>query len=439
MLVVILFLQPTILQKNEVTIRKIVDRFHIGDNWIVPLYNGHTVDLSIEWGADGSSGRRFPAAANVLEPKVDFERVRELQQKNLQEMKSCIEELKRFLNQNLCPLYILEHDAKLLNCMRKANIALRWRILHHRTVILTKSSSSQKSSAGNTISVEERSLVDLFLLASRYESSLRDSYQQLLKERVSLWKEFKQNAKIKMQQLSSHFSGNESLVMVEKNDAIGQWFGKMVEEINILEYQTTGRDVQYCIDSLNDVIKLDVIDRNAQVKEVISEACTALRRMVQLGNIHYDICIIIDAIADCEYARTAMEYYVPIFHWRSMKDPKSVAFLRPSFLKMASFLSSKLPPHFITYSQRQNIVKNLHTQALLCFVKEILDVIPKSIFSCLGQIVGVKENKSLSPLPSKIEVDKLWDYAHLGDRYNLSKLTFELSVLTKGKYSRGIS
>jgi WASH complex subunit strumpellin len=73
-----------------------------------------------------------------------------------------------------------------------------------------------------------------------------------------------------------------------------------------------------------------------------------------------------------------------------------------------------------------------HSNAMLSFVKEILDVIPISIFSTYAMIVDSNE-KSLSRLPTKIDADTLADHSLFDERYKLAKLTYELSILTEGE------
>lgn len=45
---VILLFSPQAMTSNKTMMREIVDK-HFGDNWIVPLYMGSIVDLSVEW------------------------------------------------------------------------------------------------------------------------------------------------------------------------------------------------------------------------------------------------------------------------------------------------------------------------------------------------------------------------------------------------------
>ena len=48
MLYVLLYFSPATLHEAKSTMREIVDK-HFCDNWVVPVYMGLLVDLSLEW------------------------------------------------------------------------------------------------------------------------------------------------------------------------------------------------------------------------------------------------------------------------------------------------------------------------------------------------------------------------------------------------------
>mmetsp|Transcript_27221 Transcript_27221/g.41709 ORF Transcript_27221/g.41709 Transcript_27221/m.41709 type:complete len:1354 (+) Transcript_27221:293-4354(+) len=432
MFVVILYFDPTMLKSDDIMMRNAIERFSFMDNWRLPLYNGQIVDLTVEWNG------RFLSAQNALQSLLSNDRVIILERENTRSIQECSEKLKSCLTQNkITDVYLLEHDAMLLDYMRETNIALRWRILHNGSPLLpqreiTVHSNREKSKV--QYSIEER-VVNLFLLSSQYEALLKDVFQQILDRREGMWENMKILASAKMHQISNHYAGNDCLTLVEKNDALCHWFSRMKDEIDALAFDSedcfsTSRDIQFCVNSVSEMRLLDIIDRNIHVKGIIAETITRLKRMVKISSINKNVSTIIDAISECTYARSSIEYFLPIFHLKSTKDPKSVSLLRNSFLKMATFLSN-ISSRIDTGLEGHIFAKEFHTHALLYFVKEILDVIPKSIFSSFGRIAD-KQNKSLMRLPSKIESEKLGDYALLDDRYNLAKLTYELSVLTKG-------
>jgi|JI10StandDraft_1071094.scaffolds.fasta_scaffold942411_2 WASH complex subunit strumpellin len=61
MLYVLLYFVPDVLATERAIMREVVDK-HFADNWIISMYLGYTVDLSVAWA-------KFPAAMKVLVEK----------------------------------------------------------------------------------------------------------------------------------------------------------------------------------------------------------------------------------------------------------------------------------------------------------------------------------------------------------------------------------
>jgi WASH complex subunit strumpellin len=65
------------------------------------------------------------------------------------------------------------------------------------------------------------------------------------------------------------------------------------------------------------------------------------------------------------------------------------------------------------------------------FVRRVMEIIPRSVFKILTNIVAIKE-RHLKQLPSKVETDETKSYAQLDERYELAKLTHQVSIFTEG-------
>jgi len=48
MLFILLYFEPNFLNKENAKMREIIDK-HFYDNWVVPVYMGNYVDLSVWW------------------------------------------------------------------------------------------------------------------------------------------------------------------------------------------------------------------------------------------------------------------------------------------------------------------------------------------------------------------------------------------------------
>lgn len=421
-LFVILQFEPQLMNQSDM-MRQIVDRF-LGDNWVIPLYNGELVDLSTEW-------REHLDALQALKNAFPESKIRSLDASNASQIMLWTDEIKRYVDQNmLTNLYVLEHSKRLFDCARNANVALRWRMLHRKSPLIIPSKKSSKG-ATSLCQIDEGDIVDLILVLSQFEARLKTCCVHLIRDKASFWDDFRRNSVSRMLQLSNHFLGKDSLASIDKNVGVGDWFSKMSLEIDALEFMNSVQDIQFCVDALADIGKLDQIDSNAQAKQIILETELDLLRMVKCEHFRDDIVAILESISDSGYGRAAIEFFVPILHSRSLRDPKSVGLLRPFFIKIASFLR-KVEGSSAARGGGTSQAKSYHSTAMLAFAKTVLDVIPVSIFSTYAMIVNSNE-KSLARLPPKINVDSLADHAFCDDRYKLAKLTFELSILTKGK------
>lgn len=68
--------------------REIVDK-HFPDNWVVPIYQGHIVDLEEFWDP-------FPAAKKALGNNIVAENIKRVAAININRLKDCNEALKNY-------------------------------------------------------------------------------------------------------------------------------------------------------------------------------------------------------------------------------------------------------------------------------------------------------------------------------------------------------
>jgi WASH complex subunit strumpellin len=423
MLLIILFFDECSLKHNTNLMRQVVDKF-IHDTWIIPLYNGSVIDLSLEW------NQQYPAAMNAINHVIASENVRQLNYTTMKMILSNLDEVQRYLAPKiLTTAFLLDYGSSILDFLRGANAALRWQILHRNSHLCPKAEDDDTSA----MLVDEHDILSLILLVSQLEVQLVEAYQQILLKKEAIWSNCKVVIIDKVDCLSKYFFGNDSLKVAEKDDDLGKWFENMVDEITLIDFNAdkTGGQIQMTMEALDEVKQLDLIDSSLPSIAIIEEAQKNLVHMAKVANIEHDICETINFISDFTYAREILESLVPLLHSKSMKDPKSVTLLRAFFIKMGKDIPN-LRLHSLAERQQNdlNYVTEFHEAAMLSFVKEILDVIPITIFSTLAHIA---DEKSLALLPAKIEADRLIEYLHFKDRYNVSKITYELSILTKGE------
>lgn len=430
MLYVILFFNPRILNEEMGTMREIVDK-NFNDNWVIALYDGTIVDLSSEW-------KRFNAAKTALENVLLTANVKRLHVDNAKLMAQCIGELRRSLAGGfLTDRYVLDNTNNLLNCMRRCNVALRWRILHRR--VSDKKFRSIICASGSDLDfpVLETHILTLLLFSAQFELKVKDVISRLLQKKSETWSDCRTKAAEHMAELSDYFKGDQAL-STTRHEGLIEWFAGMAKEINLLDYDTkeehstvTGRKIQLCVQALDEVASFDLIDRDLQVKKVLKQTKDLLLQMVRAVSIKDDICATIDCITDMSYGREVLSGYVNVIHERVKKDPSSVVLLRSLFLKLSSILSWPTARLDQCRSPDVAFVTRYYSSSIIVFVREVLDIIPISVFSILTRIVDIKEKK-LAQLPLKIEVEMVQEYSQPEERYNLARLTHELSIFTEG-------
>lgn len=98
---------------------------------------------------------------------------------------------------------------------------------------------------------------------------------------------------------------------------------------------------------------------------------------------------------------------------------------------MASLMNQPLVRIIESGSEDLRSVANFYSGELVKFVKRVLQVLPKKIFSLLEQISLIL-TKNVKEFDTKVSKDELKDFAQFDERFRLAKLTHEISVLTEG-------
>ena len=69
--------------------REIVDK-HFPDNWVIPIYQGHLVDITEYW-------ESYPAAKKAMSNNIQVDMIREIGYKHFKMMESANRRLKSYL------------------------------------------------------------------------------------------------------------------------------------------------------------------------------------------------------------------------------------------------------------------------------------------------------------------------------------------------------
>lgn len=266
-----------------------------------------------------------------------------------------------------------------------------------------------------------------------------DIFRELLEKKEAIWISCRTKASGMMTDLADYFKGDQTLARVSRHDGLVEWFGSMAGEIRDLAYESgdhftvTGRKIQLCVQALEEVEQYDLVDRDVQVKACLHEARGMLLQMARAVGINEDICEDIRWISDMAYGVESMKSYVKIIHTRVSKDPSNVSLLQGFFLKLSSSLDGPVERLKQLKSPETSRVTEYYSSRLVAFVRNVLEVVPSSVFAIMVQMSDIIERK-MQKLPHRVEADKLIAYAQLGDRYKLAMMAHEISIFADGKF-----
>ena len=422
LLYVILFFAPDILNKKKPTMREIVDK-HFNDNWVIPVFMGRVVDLSVEWAT-------YPAAKTALDNVLSTNFVTQTNEANARLLKKCQENVSKFLVEGvLIPEYLLDKIDTILHVIRECNVCLRWRILHRRCKLPAASKIVHSI-------VREETIVTLLLNSSQLEYVVKGMLEQLLDEKDRAWSEGKESAAERMDELSEYFTGEKALTRVKRDDHMVQWFAGLASQVRALNIEegsatATGRRIQGIIAALEDVEQFEAVDTNLQIKSYLNEVRDLFRQMIRTVNIKNSLMHILETITDLSYAWETLGDYLKTFHKRIREDPGAVVLLRAMFLKTASILDIPLVRITAIDSPDAVSVAEYYSGELVEFVRTVLEIIPISVFQLLNNIVKIQTHQ-LSEIPIRFEAKDLKNFAQLDDRLEMSKLTHQVSIFTEG-------
>lgn len=385
---------------------------------------GQLVDLIVDWAP-------YPAAKAALENVLTASSVKNLQDSNAALAAKCFDDLKGYLREGVLQQdYLLDHVKPLLNTARKCNIALRWRLLHRRTKV-----EALRKIVDGPNSMSPPLIVALLLNTSQLEYVLKQMLQSLLDEKDVAWTFGKTQAADRLTELSEFFTGEKALTRVKRDENLMRWFGTLSEQVRSLSlYEghatATGRTIKGLMDALADVEQFEAVDTNVQIKSFLGEVRDIFLTMIRTVNIKAEVLTLLESISDLSYAWQLLTDYVSTFHDRISRDPGSVVLLRATFLKAASMLDVPLVRITAIDSPDAVSVAAYYSSELVEFVRTVLEVIPVSVFNSLGQIVALQSE--MKALPIRLEGKDLKDYAQLDTRFDLAKLTHQISVFTEG-------
>eukprot|EP01104_Vermistella_antarctica_P006079 TRINITY_DN16810_c0_g1_i1.p1 TRINITY_DN16810_c0_g1~~TRINITY_DN16810_c0_g1_i1.p1 ORF type:complete len:1181 (+),score=374.81 TRINITY_DN16810_c0_g1_i1:155-3697(+) len=425
MLYVTLYFVPHILYKNQAAMREIVDK-HFADNWVVSYYMGATVDLTVAW-------QGYKAAELALNNTIDADNVVMMKERHAEKLEDMLNKLKQLLAEGvLTEDYILDNTYKLLAVVRNANVTIRWLMLQSNTN--PNNQRLRNLVMGGEHAYNAQNTLSLLLKTAQFEFVLKNSFQTLLDTKEDRWADCKKTSTEMMRELAEYFSGEKALTRVQKNENLQKWFNNIADKVDLLDYTDStlaGRKIMQLIQALEEVEEFQEIETSLQVKSFLKDTRSYLNQMLRIVNIKEEYLVTMATVADMSYAWGVIHHYISYMQAMIKKDPRYVLLLRATFLKLSSILD--LPLVRINQAQSPDLfsVSEYYSGQLVIFVRKVLEVIPRSMFDVLSDIITL-QTSHLKVLPTKLEKDKLKEYAQLDQRYKLAKATHAVSVFTEG-------
>uniref|UniRef100_A0A672SUU8 WASH complex subunit 5 n=1 Tax=Sinocyclocheilus grahami TaxID=75366 RepID=A0A672SUU8_SINGR len=430
MLCVCLYFTPSILHTQQAKMREIVDKY-FPDNWVISIYMGITVNLVEAW-------EPYKAAKTALNYTLETANIREQASRYAASVESLRPQVQQLLKEGfLREEIVLDNIPKLLNCLRDCNVAIRWLMLHTAESAYdpnNKRLRQIKDQVINDSKYNPKVLFQLLLDTAQFEFILKEMFKQMLAEKQLKWESYKKEGSERMMELAEVFSGVKPLTRVEKNENLQAWFREISKQIESLNYEDStaaGRKTVQLIQALVEVQEFHQLESNLQVCQFLADTRKFLHQMIRTINIKEEVLITMQIVGDLSYAWQIIDSFTSIMQESIRANPTMVTKLRATFLKLASALDLPLLRINQVNSPDLLSVSQFYSGELVAYVRKVLQIIPESMFTSLAKIIKLQIH-DIMEVPTRLDKDKLKDYAQLSARYEVAKLTHAISVFTEG-------
>ncbi|XP_064546230.1 WASH complex subunit homolog 5 [Drosophila montana] len=433
MLYVCLYFSPQVLHTQGAQMREIVDKF-FSDNWTLSIYMGITVNLIDAWSCFKAASA---AVANVVTPAA----LKTLCQQQRDQMLKTLQKTQEIVREGvLDDAFVVEHANQIIVLMRQANVLLRWYCLHTSPAVLNMSGQAVAVAQVHQmlrteLKFEPGMLYNLLLNCGQLELTVRELLGEVQKDREHRWTHNRDEAMQYLRELSEAFAGTRPLTKIEANPHLQQWFGQVAQRLQKLELakpQKSGRLIIQVMQALDEVQEYHNLHANMLVKQQLQETRDLLNRMAQLINLKEDIEIHIQMISDFSYAWQLLQRdFTLIMQDHIKRQPHAVICIRAVFLKLASTL--EVPLMRINQAKSEDLVSvsNYYSTELANFLRRVLQIVPETMFSILARIIQLLTNV-IKEFPTRLEKDKLREFAQFEERAKVAQLTNSIAVFTKG-------
>ncbi|KAJ8784998.1 hypothetical protein J1605_007554 [Eschrichtius robustus] len=418
---------------NETFISMVIGRLRSDDiyNQVISIYMGITVNLADAW-------EPYKAAKTALNNTLDLSNVREQASRYATVSERAHAQAQQFLKEGcLREDLVLDNIPRLLNCLRDCNVTIRWLMLHTADSACDPNNKRLRQIKDQILTdsrYNPKILFQLLLDTAQFEFILKEMFKQMLSEKQAKWEYYKKEGSERMTELADVFSGVKPLTRVEKNENLQAWFREISKQILSLNYDDStaaGRKTVQLIQALEEVQEFHQLESNLQVCQFLADTRKFLHQMIRTINIKEEVLITMQIVGDLSFAWQLIDSFTSIMQESIRVNPSMVTKLRATFLKLASALD--LPLLRINQANSPDLlsVSQYYSGELVSYVRKVLQIIPESMFTSLLKIIKLQTHDIIE-VPTRLDKDKLRDYAQLGPRYEVAKLTHAISIFTEG-------
>lgn len=430
MLFICLFFAPHYLHTDTSKMREIVDKF-FPSNWVLPVYMGVTINIVDYWD-------NFKAARSALAVTCNTRTIKEIFSKRTSYVSIVINKTHHLLKEGtLNDDFVLDNINKILNLLLNSNLIIRWLLLHSSDAIFfenNKKSKQLKETVTKESGYEPLKLLELLISTAELELKVRESLNKLLENKNEAWNSNKTQAVEALSSLSELFSGVKSLTKIPQNDQLKLWFENISKQVASLGEPITTKSIKkvtQLLQALDEVEEFHGIKSTSTIVQFLTDSKDALKNLLRTASLKEDYLVTLETVADVSYAWCTIDLYTKFMQDSIKENPTVTSRLRALFLKLASAMEIPLLRINQSHSEDLVSVSQYYSNELIKYIQKVLQVIPEMVFSIVKKIIDL-QTWTIKEVPTKLDKEKLREFAQLEHRMEVAKLTHTASTFTTG-------
>ncbi|CAH0694098.1 unnamed protein product [Spodoptera exigua] len=430
MLVICLFFTPYYLHTDTSKMREIVDKF-FPTNWVIPVYMGVTMNIIDYW-------ENFKAAKSALSNTCNSKIIKEVFAKRGGSVPMLTTKTHQLLKEGtLTDDFVLDNISKILNLLLNSNLVLRWLLLHNTDVTFydnNKKSKQLKDLVLKESNYDPLKILELLISTAELELKVREILNRLLENRDSTWNMNKNLAIEALNSLSELFSGAKPVAKIQENEQLKLWFDSIAKQVSSLGEPSSSKSIKkvtQLLQALDEVEEFHGIKSTSTIVQYLCDSKDALKNLLRAASLKEDSLVTLETVADVSYAWCTIDLYTKHMQDSIKENPAVTSRLRALFLKLASAMEIPLLRINQAHSDDLVSVSQYFSNELIKYIQKVLQIIPEMVFNIVEKIIDL-QTWAIKEVPTRLEKERLRDYAQLEDRMEVAKLTHSASTFTTG-------